>query len=180
MGDRPELIFLIGYRGSGKSSVARLLAQRLGWPWLDADAVLEQRCRRSIRDIFAEEGEVGFRAHEAAVLTDLCRLQQHVVATGGGVVLRPDNRHNLRQAGLVVWLTAAPVTLWQRLQLDPATAQRRPNLAGGGLAEVEELVRLRQPLYTECAHFTVDTQVQAPAEVADFIWKLWSEGTRGS
>ncbi len=175
MGDRPELIFLIGYRGSGKTSVARLLAQRLGWPWLDADAVLEQRCQRSIRQLFAEEGEAGFREREAAVLEDLCRLHRHVAATGGGVVLRPANRQKLRQAGLVAWLTAEPAILWQRLQYDPATAQSRPDLAGGGLAEVEELLRLRQPLYAECAQLTVDTQQHSPAEAAEIIWMHWTQ-----
>src|SRR4051812_42037671 len=72
-----ERIFLIGYRGTGKSSVARLLAERLGWQWLDADAVLEARHGRSIRQIFAEEGEAGFRDKEAALLAEFCQLRQH-------------------------------------------------------------------------------------------------------
>src|SRR5689334_2595238 len=90
------VIFLIGPRGSGKSTVARLLASRLGWDWVDADVVLERRCACSVRDLFARVGEAGFRDYEAAVLAELCRLRNHVVATGGGVVLRPDNRERLR------------------------------------------------------------------------------------
>src|SRR6516225_5630423 len=97
-----ENLFLVGYRGTGKTTVARLLAARLGWEWVDADAVLEGRYGRSIRRIFADEGEAGFRDKEAAVLVDLCRGRRQVVATGGGVVLRPENRARLRAAGRLV------------------------------------------------------------------------------
>lgn len=169
----PELIFLIGYRGSGKTTVARLLGQQLGWPWFDADVVLEERYQRPIRQIFAEEGEAAFRAKEAAILTELITLRRYIVATGGGVVLRPDNRQQLRRVGLVVWLTAAPAILWQRLQQDPTTAGRRPNLTQGGLAEVEELLRRREPLYAECAHLTIDTQQWGPEEAATRIAEHW-------
>src|SRR5690348_9819218 len=110
-----SLLFLIGPRGSGKSTIARLLAHELGWSWLDADEVLEKNCGQSIRSLFATEGEAGFRDREAAVLAELCRLQRHVLATGGGVVLRESNRELLRAGGRVVWLTADIETLWQRL-----------------------------------------------------------------
>jgi len=149
--------------------VARLLAERLGWDWLDADAVLEARHGRSIRRIFAEEGEAGFRAHEQVLLTELCQLHRHVIATGGGVVLREANRERLRQTGRVVWLTADPATLWQRLQEDPATAERRPALAVGGRAEIEQVLKQREPLYRACADWTVSTVARSPAEVADAI-----------
>src|SRR5438046_967396 len=96
-------IFLIGYRGAGKTTVARLLADRLGWDWLDADALLEAQHGRSVRTIFQEEGEGGFRTKEALVLEQLCRGQRQVIATGGGVVLRPENRDRLRASGWVVW-----------------------------------------------------------------------------
>src|SRR5436190_14205402 len=108
-------VFLVGPRGSGKTTVAALVAARLGWEHLDADAELERRFGRTVRAIFAEEGEAGFRDKEAAVLVDLCRLEEHVLATGGGVVLRPENRERLKSAGRVVWLTAAPETLAARL-----------------------------------------------------------------
>src|SRR5262249_48064027 len=97
---RPRVIFLIGYRGSGKTTVARILAERLGWSWLDADTLLEARHGRTIRQIFAEEGEAGFRDKEERLLDELSQGRQHVIATGGGIVLRPVNRDKLK-AGCV-------------------------------------------------------------------------------
>src|SRR5437667_12110745 len=81
-------LFLIGYRGTGKTTVARILAEKIGWGWIDADAALEERYGRSIRRIFEEDGEAGFREKEMAILEELCRAHNHVIATGGGVVLR--------------------------------------------------------------------------------------------
>ena len=159
-------VFLIGYRGTGKTTVARLLAVRLGWQWLDADTLLEDRHGRSIRTIFAEEGEAGFRAKESAPVPELWARREHVIATGGGVILRAEHREQFRAAGRVVWLTADAATLWQRIQEDSVTAQRRPNLSGGGLVEVVEMLRVREPLYRECAHLTVPTDSRSPEEVA--------------
>src|SRR5262249_8991444 len=131
----PLLIFLIGSRGSGKTTTARLLADRLGWMWVDADDVVEQRFGRPIRDLFAEDGATGFRDKESAGLADLCRIRRHVIATGGGVVLSPENRQLLRRSGWCVWLTADVETLWQRLQDDPTSPERRPQLTVGGIKE---------------------------------------------
>jgi shikimate kinase len=164
-----SLLFLVGYRGTGKSTVARLLAERLGWGWVDADELLERRHGRSIREIFAEEGEVGFRDKEAVILEELCRGERLVVATGGGVVLREENRKRMRVAGRVVWLTADAPTLWRRLQQDPTTGERRPALTVGGLEEVEELLRVREPLYRDCADFTVSTVERPPEEIVAAI-----------
>ncbi len=161
-------VFLIGYRGTGKTATAALLAKRLGWDWRDADTVLEAAAGRTIRQVFAEQGEGAFRDLESRVLDELCQLDRHVVATGGGVVLRPENRANLKH-GRVVWLTAAPEILWQRMQADHATAERRPNLAQGGLAEIEEMLRVRTPWYAECSDFAIDTGTRTPEEVADAI-----------
>jgi shikimate kinase len=168
-----ENVFLIGLRGAGKTSVARLLAERLGWDWVDADAALEAQCGHSIRCIFADLGEAAFRKKEAQVLEQLCQSRRQVIATGGGVVLRAENRARLRASGLVVWLTADAATLWNRLQGDATTAERRPNLSAGGLAEVMELLRAREPLYRSCADLTVDTAGLAPDEVTDAILAGW-------
>jgi shikimate kinase len=162
-------LFLIGYRGTGKTTVARLAAARLGWDWCDADEMLEEQAGQTIREIFAAEGEAGFRTREAALLEALCGLERHVIATGGGVVLRPDNRARLREAGRVVWLTADAQTLWQRLQADDTTAERRPALTVGGLEEIEELLKRREPWYRACADDVVDTVGRSPEEVAALV-----------
>jgi shikimate kinase len=167
------LVFLIGYRGSGKSTVGRILADRLRWAFLDADAVLEERHARTIRDIFAAEGEAGFREKEAAVLAELGGQTDTVIATGGGAVLREENRRLLRRHGFVAWLDADPQTLLARIQADPTTAVRRPDLAGGGLAEIEQLLAIRKPLYRACADAAVPSGALSPEQAADAILAAW-------
>jgi shikimate kinase len=162
-------LFLVGYRCTGKTTVARLVAGRLGWPWLDADAVLEERAGCSVRAVLAEEGEAGFRRREAEVLEELSRRGRHVIATGGGVVLREDNRARLRAGGTVVWLTADADTIWKRLLADAMTAERRPALTVGGLEEVRQLLRAREALYRETAHHAVETAGHTPEEVAELV-----------
>jgi len=163
-------LFLIGYRGSGKSTVAAALAERLHWPWIDADAELERRAGLSIKEIFAREGESGFRQSEADVVQDLAGRDGWIVALGGGAVLRDDNRRTVAGRGKIVWLKASPETLAKRIHADPTTAERRPNLtAQGGLAEIRELVTRRAPLYAAWADLTVVAEEQSPAEIADRI-----------
>jgi shikimate kinase len=164
-----EVVFLIGYRCTGKSTVGRLLAERLGWAFLDLDEVLEERQGQTIRSLFERHGEAGFRRMESALLEETCRLRQHVIATGGGAILDPKNRKCLRMSGKVALLAADPRTVWHRLQNDPATADRRPNLTQGGLEEIEQVLRLREPFYRECADCTVDTANRSPDEVASLI-----------
>lgn len=162
------LLFLIGARGSGKTAVARALAERLQCAVCDADVLLEQRAGKTIRQIFAEEGEPGFRERESAILREIAGLRDHVIATGGGVILRPENRELLRR-GHVVWLHAAPAVLWQRMQADAATAERRPNLAQGGVAEVEAILLARAALYEACADVRIDTDSDSPERIAERI-----------
>lgn len=175
----PARIFLIGYRGSGKSQVAKLLAERLGWRCVDADELLVARAGQSIKAIFAAEGETGFRNRETAILTDLCQLERHVIATGGGVILRQENRERLKH-GWVVWLTAEPATLWRRIAGDASTAAQRPDLAGGGLAEVEELLAARLPLYHDAAQLIVDTEQLTPEMAAEHIFDQWQSLRQGA
>jgi len=163
------LLFLIGYRGSGKTTVGRIVADRLGWDFVDADAALEERYGRTIRDIFAIEGEAGFRDKESEILAELCTRTETLIATGGGIVLREENRKLLKRHGCVAWLTADPATLLDRIQADRTTAERRPNLAGGGLAEIEQLLAVREPLYLACADFVVPVGALSPERAADAI-----------
>lgn len=160
-------IFLIGYRGTGKSTVARDLADQLGFEWIDADPVVEQEASKTIAEIFASEGEVGFREREASVVSALARKRSTVVALGGGAVLRDDNCRAIKGVGPVVWLTASVDTILQRIANDLTTSTRRPNLtASGGRAEIEELLALRTPRYRQCATLVVDTEGKTSAEVA--------------
>jgi shikimate kinase len=168
-------LFLIGLRGSGKSTVARLLASELGWNWLDADDELEKRYGQSIRAIFESEGEAGFREKESVVLEELCGLRRHVIATGGGGVLRERNRVLLRASGRVVWLTADIETLWKRVRSDSATADRRPQLTVGGRAEMEGILHFREPLYRQCADLVVDSAGREPNEIAAEILRWLRE-----
>src|SRR5262249_10474005 len=151
-------LFLIGYRGAGKTVVAPLVAAQLGWDWCDADQVLERRLGKTIGRIFQDHGEPEFRRLEIQVLDEVSGLERHVIATGGGVIHSAENRARLRQ-GRVVWLTADPVTLWNRMSRDTT---QRPDLAQGGLAEVEETLRVRSPIYAACADFTIDTIAMTP------------------
>lgn len=165
-----KTIVLIGYRGTGKTSVARALAARLRYVWADADDLVERRAGKTIAEIFAEFGEGDFRDREAAVVAELCRLPRTVVATGGGAVLREENRKGMMDCDAVVWLTAAPETIIQRLSNDPSTTLRRPNLTNqGGRNEIETLLFQRTPIYRGCATLTVDTENKDPVEIAEEI-----------
>ena len=170
----PDRILLIGYRGTGKTTVGRLLAKQLGWTFADCDDHIEAGAGRSVADIFETEGEPGFRDREAAGLRDLCGRDRIVVATGGGVILRPANREMLRNAGFVVWLVASPATVYSRLMNDPINASRRPNLTSeGGLDEVRTLIAEREAQYRELADFVADADAPSPEAVATAILKAW-------
>ena len=173
-------ITLIGYRGTGKSTVAALLGETLGCGWCDADLVLEEKLGRSIGSLVRERGEPAFRDEEAVVLADLLERFSGVLSTGGGAVLRAGNREAIKGLGRpVVWLTAPAEVIRRRLAADPTTAERRPSLsvpvAGGPTAHGDPLLEVatalveREPLYRQCADFRVDTSLAAAAAVADQI-----------
>jgi shikimate kinase len=170
----PSRIILIGYRGTGKTTVGRLLAAQLGWAFADSDDAIESTTGRSIAETFAAEGEAGFRKHEADALGELSKREAIVIATGGGAVLRPENRELLRSAGFIAWLTARPETIRDRLRGDPRSAQRRPKLTpAGGIEEIRQLLAVRDPLYREIAHFIADADAPSPEAVAAAILKAW-------
>jgi shikimate kinase len=168
-----QSVILIGYRGTGKSTIARLLAERLGYDRIDADDEIEQRAGKSIAAIFAEDGEAAFRALEAVVVADLCRLRKTVVALGGGAVMSEANRTAIRLAGIVIWLKASVETIASRMAADESTASRRPNLtAAGGLSEIETILATREPIYRACATSEVDSEGRTPTEIVDEVVRL--------
>jgi shikimate kinase len=168
------VVTLIGYRGSGKTAVAAPLAARLGWEWADADALIEERAGRTIREIFAADGEPAFRALERDVMAELLARDRLVVAAGGGAVLNPDTRREMQEGGPVVWLKADASILEQRIRDDALTAARRPPLTAlVGRGEIESLLRIREPLYRECATFSIDAgRLGVDAIVAEIVSAL--------
>jgi shikimate kinase len=124
----------------------------------------------SIKEIFAAEGETGFRDRESAVTVELTKRQDLIVAWGGGVILREANRAALTSSGRVIWLRAKGLTLLQRITQDPTTTARRPNLtSAGGLAEIEQLLAARAELYAAVADWAIDVDELAPGQVTDHI-----------
>lgn len=163
-------IALIGYRGTGKTTVAQLLAKHLQQDWIDADVELEERAGKTIAEIFQESGEAGFREIESEVVADLCQREKLVIALGGGAILRESNRSCMAKCRAVVWLKASVETISERILGDPTTAERRPNLTNhGGRTEIEEMLVQREPIYRACATLEVDTDNKAPAEIAEEI-----------
>ena len=161
---------MIGYRATGKTTLAKLVAQRLEWEWADADEEIERRLGRPIERIFAEQGEPAFRDAEARAIAGLCRRDRLVLAAGGGAPLRLETRRLLRERGKVVWLTARPETILARMAADPTTAGRRPRLTGKTpLEEIMHLLAVREPVYREAADLVVDTDDRRPADLAAAI-----------
>ena len=158
-------LYLVGMMGSGKSSVGRHLAEGLNYRFIDADTSLEQVAGRSIPEIFASEGESGFRALESAVLNQIASWHSLVVATGGGVVTQPANWGELHQ-GVVVWLDAPDAILLQRLEADPTP---RPLMEAEDRAErLAALLAERRPLYAQ-ADLRILQDGRPPEQVAEQI-----------
>jgi shikimate kinase len=166
----PRGLVLVGYRGTGKSTVGRLLAERLGQPFVDADAALERALGRSIRSHFSQFGEPDFRDREAETLDALAAVPGRVLATGGGVILREANRDILKRYGVVAWLTAESSTLAERLGRNPTAVAARPALTTAGtLGEIDELLRIRTPLYRAVADLECPTDGRSPVQVAESL-----------
>lgn len=158
-----ESIFLVGPMGAGKSTIGRLLAAELHMPFVDADREIEQRCGASIAWIFDVEGEEGFRSREVAMLEELTARSGIVLATGGGAVLRPENRRNLVSRGFVVYLSASVRQQFKRTSKD----KDRPLLQKGNPEEtLRSLAEMRGPLYEDVADLVIDTDGKSPREVA--------------
>lgn len=152
--------------GAGKSTVGRILARRLGKRFVDTDHEIEKRNGVTIPVIFEIEGEEGFRRREQELLADLAQEQDLVLSTGGGIVLKPENREVLRNHGFVVYLNARPELLADRTKHD----RTRPLLnVEDPLTRLRELHSVRDPLYREVAHAVVETGRGAPQQVVQAI-----------
>ncbi|UTA48560.1 shikimate kinase AroK [Simiduia sp. 21SJ11W-1] len=156
-------VFLVGPMGAGKTTIGKQLAQQLGYPFKDSDREIEERTGADIPWIFDVEGEAGFRQREVAVLADLATQGQLVIATGGGIVMREENRECLKRSGIVFYLTASIEQLLERTAKD----KRRPLLqVDDPEARVRELLAIRDPLYAEVATHVINTEKRPPRQVA--------------
>jgi len=167
-------IFLIGYRGTGKTTIGNVLARRLGKRFIDADVYLEQKEGRTIREIFEEDGEEGFRDIESRIVEELCLQDDSVIATGGGAILRDDNAKKIKASGITVFLEADVDAISKRINKDNQTYQKRPNLTKrGGYQEIEYLLEKRRPHYDKAADFVINTSKmsinEAVEKIASFI-----------
>lgn len=165
-GDRP--VVLVGLMGAGKTTVGRLLAERLGRPFVDTDDLVEEEAGMTIPTLFAKKGERAFRSLESEAVRRVSALRGQVIAVGGGALSAPENATQLRMTGDLVWLDADPAVLAERVG---AGAGDRPLLAGTEdvAARLAELHRRRDSDYAAAAAFTVRTDGRAPEEIAEEI-----------
>ncbi len=155
-------LVLVGYMGSGKTSVGRRVAQRLGYGYLDTDHFIEQEMGCSISQLFDEKGETFFRQIESRIAAQLHKLDNHVIATGGGILTRDGNLEALTQAGVTIFLNADPEDIYDRLQRDT----RRPKLREGDLQEtVTRMLEERMERYRQCS-IIIDTKGKSVNRVA--------------
>ncbi|MDE0835055.1 MAG: shikimate kinase [Akkermansiaceae bacterium] len=164
----PKNIVLIGFMGSGKSTVGRQLHQRLGYPLSDMDQLIEQTAGKKITEIFKEEGESAFRDFETLQLLEIAKQTdtRHIISTGGGIVIRPQNRSLLRKLGYVVWLHAPEDVIYERTSRN----RDRPLLNQENARErITSLMEERNPWYEETAHLKIDTAGLDSNEIATGI-----------
>lgn len=174
----PRRVLLVGMMASGKTTVGRLLAERLGWRYVDSDAEVEARTGKTVRELFDEGGEGAFRPLESDVLAAAVSDDAPaVVAVAGGAVLDAANRALLRRSGAVVWLRARPQTLARRVSAvrapgtdgAPERPDHRPLLAQDPVGTLTRLDRERRPVYEEVADVVVDVDGVEPAAVVDAV-----------
>jgi len=159
-------VALVGMPGSGKSTVGRQLAKRLGWGFLDTDAIIEDRVGCSVKHYFEKAGEASFRDVEASVLEAVASTRHHIISTGGGTVLRSSNRHLLHRTFRVFYLRATPEDIFRRVRHD----RSRPLLqVEDPLRKLKELFASRDPLYREVAHYVLETGKPSVATLVNMI-----------
>ncbi|MDR0391492.1 MAG: shikimate kinase [Planctomycetaceae bacterium] len=167
-------MILIGYRGTGKSTVALILGERHLIPVIDSDVEVEREAGVSISEIFLCRGEVVFRDIEESVISRILASGNNMIlASGGGAILRESTRNKFRATGKVIWLQASPEVVLQRIQSDSASQTMRPNLTSlPQLEEITFLLSQRHPLYEQTATTTINTDNLSPYEIADLCEKF--------
>ena len=169
----PQKIFLIGFMGSGKSRVGRVLSRRLGFDFIDLDSLIEGKMGVSIAEIFKSSGEGGFRDIESRILGEVVEgkggdeVGARVVSTGGGIILRGENRAVMSGCGVTVYLRTPPRVIWDRVKHN--TARPLLQVEGDPLEKICELLKERKNLYEQAADLVVDTENRTPEEVAEEI-----------
>lgn len=172
------MIVLIGYRGTGKSSVGKRLALRLQAPFYDTDDLIEVAVGRSIREIVAEAGWDGFRTREKKVIQELSARKKAVVATGGGAVMDEENAKILKNSGIVIWLYADVKTILQRIARDSTSGEKRPSLSGEDISrETAAILQKRTSVYKSLADFTVYTDEKRIDDIVDEICQFLDSRT---
>jgi shikimate kinase len=166
-------IVLIGYRGTGKSVVGELVAERLQMKYVAMDAKIVQRADMSIPDIVENHGWTTFRDMESEVARELGKLDNIIIDTGGGFIERPENVEALQANSCIVWLKASVIAIVSRIQ----EGTERPSLTAGKsfTEEVAEVLEQRTPKYKSAAQYEIDTDQLTPEQVADRVIEIWKE-----
>ena len=172
-----EKVILTGYRATGKTSIGRILADLLGYGFIDTDQAIERRQGETITEMVRRGGWDLFRRKEEDMLLELARSNNKVIATGGGSVMHENAWTKLRKNGLVVWLTADVKTICHRLAADSDQDDQRPALTEmGTMNEIAMVLKERQPLYKKSSDVTINTEGKTPEEVAEFILAEMQKG----
>ena len=163
-----QTIALIGMRGSGKTTVGRILAERLAGSFVDTDELVVLHAGKTIAQIFAQESEVGFRRREAHAIRLAAETSPTVLSVGGGALLNAENCEILRRNSFVVWLSAPAPVLWQRVAADAHSGDGRPPLTDHDpREELSRLLAAREPLFAQAADLRIDTTDCSPGDVVE-------------
>ncbi len=163
-------IVLIGFRGTGKSTVGKLLAKRLERDFIDSDKYIVSSTGKTIKSIFEEGGEDGFRKIEAGIIAELSKVDNKVISAGGGAVLKEENVRNLKDNGFLVLLEATPEIIHNRIAQDRETTQQRPSLTDKKpLDEIRHLIAKREHAYKNAADYTINTSYVSCEDIVNEI-----------